>query len=161
MAKKRKFVKKRVLSGVRYEYRQWKEWDEDDLLIGKLVGTQNNRKNKSKHDWIVEVEEAVFANKKEAKRLIGKVVLLNTAGQFDKGMEQIEVGDYFQVTYKGSNEMEGGEYEGQMAHNMEVIEVGDENDEEDEDLDADDEELDEDEEESDEDDEEDEEEYDL
>jgi len=45
-AAKRTFKTKKKLSGVRTEYRAWKEWDEGDVLIGKLVGSSQNRKNK-------------------------------------------------------------------------------------------------------------------
>ena len=121
---KRVFKTKKVLSGVKSEYRAWKEWDEGDVLICKLVGTSQNRKNKSKKDWIVEPIDAFFADKKEQKRaLAAKRITLNTAGQLDKGMEQIEQGDIVQITYNGSKEMEGRDYEGQMAHTMEVEQV--------------------------------------
>lgn len=142
---KRVFKTKRALSGIRTEYRAWKDWDEGDILVGKLVGTSKNRKNKSKNDWIVEVLEVMFADRKAAKKLKpGTKLTLNTAGQFDKGMEELEIGGLFQVTYNGSVEMKGGEYEGQMAHTMEVVEVteGDDDDgddiDEDEDEDSDD-----------------------
>lgn len=139
---KRKFKTTKKLSGVKTEYRAWKEWDEGDVIICKLVGTAQNRKNKSKKDWIVEVEDAFFADKKEQKRVIGKTLTLNTAGQLDKGMEQVENGDMVQVTYNGSKEMEGGDYEGQMAHSMSVDVVeedtGDDEEFEDEDEEADD-----------------------
>jgi len=129
---KRKFKTKKVLSGVKSEYRAWKEWDEEDTLVCKLIGTSVNRKNKSKKDWIVEVVEAFFSDKKEQKRFKpGTRVTLNTAGQLDKGMEQIDIGGLVQITYKGSAEMEGGDYEGQMAHTMEVVEVEEDSGDED------------------------------
>jgi len=121
---KRVFRTKKVLSGVKSEYRAWKEWDEGDTLVCKLVGSSQNRKNKAKKDWIVEPVDAFFADKKEQKRIMAsKRVTLNTAGQLDKGMEQIEEGDMIQITYNGSVEMQGGDYEGQMAHTMEVTQV--------------------------------------
>ena len=127
---KRIFRTTKTLSGVKSEYRAWKEWDEGDVLVCTLTGTSQNRKNKSKKDWIVKVEEVFFSDKKEEKRLKGKILTLNTAGQLDKGMEQVEIGDMVQITYNGSKEMEGGEYAGQMAHTMEVVAVseGDDSD---------------------------------
>ncbi len=145
---KRTFVTRKKLSGVKTEYRAWKEWDEGDILIGKLVGSSQNRKNKSKKDWLIQVEEVVFSDKKEEKRLRGKTVTLNTAGQLDKGMDQVEEGQMVQITYNGSKEMEGGEYAGQNAHTMEVELV----EEEGEETDKDEEEEEEEEEEEDEDD---------
>lgn len=127
----RKFKTKKVLSGVRSEYRAWKEWDEEDTIVCKLIGTAQNKKNKSKKDWIVETIESFFSDKKEQKRLSpGTRVTLNTAGQLDKGMEQIEIGGIVQITYKGSKVMTGGDYEGDSAHTMEVVEVEEESDEE-------------------------------
>lgn len=146
-AAKRVFKTKKVLSGVRAEYRAWKEWDEGDVLVFKLVGTQQNRKNKSKVDWIIEPVEAFFSDKKEEKRIMAaKRLVLNTAGQLDKGMEQLEEGDMGQVTYNGSKEMTGGDYAGEMAHTMEVESVeedgGDESHEDEEsEEDEDDEDL--------------------
>ena len=144
--KKRVFKTKKVLSGVRTEYRAWKEWDEGDTLVAKLLGSSPNKKNKSKKDWLVEVVEPFFADKAEMKRLKPGVRLtLNSAGQLDKGMEQLEDGAMFQVVYNGSQEMEGGAYAGQSAHTMEVTEV----EEDDGSEDTDDEEEEEEEEESD------------
>lgn len=124
VAPKRKFKTRKVLSGVRTEYRAWKEWDEGDVLVAKLLGSSPNRKNKHKKDWLVEVLEASFADKAEMKRLkAGTRLTLNSAGQLDKGMEQLEEGALFQVQYNGAQEMEGGDYAGQSAHTMEVMEV--------------------------------------
>ncbi len=121
---KRKFKTKAVLSGVRTEYRAWKEWAEGDTLVCKLIGTSQNRKAKAKKDWIVEVIEPFFEDKKEQKRLkAGTRLTLNTAGQLDKGMVQVEMGAIIQVTYNGSKVMTGGDYEGDYAHTMEVAEV--------------------------------------
>ena len=137
---KRTFKTTKVLSGVRSEFRAWKEWDEGDTLVCKLLGSSPNRKNKSKKDWLVEVVEPFFADKTEQKRLKPGVRLtLNSAGQLDKGMEQLEDGSLLQVVYNGSQEMVGGAYAGQMAHTMEVTEVeednGDEEEEEEEEYD--------------------------
>lgn len=106
------------------EFRDWKERDEEDVLVCKLIGTSQNRKNKTKKDWIVEVIDAMFADKKEQKRLKpGTKVTLNTAGQLDKGMEQLEMGATVMITYNGQVEMQGGDYKGDPAHTMSVEEV--------------------------------------
>lgn len=128
---RRTFKTKKVLSGVRTEYRGWKEWDEEDVVVGKLIGSSQNRKNKSKKDWIIEVVDAFFSDKKEQKRVMGKTLTLNCAGQLDKGMEQVEIGEMIQITYNGQVEMQGGEYAGQMAHTMEVVEVSEDDGSED------------------------------
>jgi len=119
---KRVFKTKKVLSGVRSEYRAWKLWEEGDVIVCRLVGSQPNRKNKSKKDWLVEPLEVFFSDKKEEKRIkAAKRVTLNSAGQLDKGMDQIEEGEIVQVTYKGQQEIEGGTHAGEMAHMMEVV----------------------------------------
>lgn len=147
--KKRTFKTTKVLSGVRSEFRAWKEWDEGDALVAKLLGSSPNRKNKSKKDWLVEVIEPFFADKAEQKRCKpGARLTLNSAGQLDKGMEQLDDGAIFQVTYNGSQEMEGGAYAGQNAHTMEVVEVEEDDgseESEEEEPDADEEEPEEDE----------------
>jgi len=123
---KRVFKTKKILSGAKTEYHAWASWEEGDSLIGTLVGTSQNKKNKSKKDWIVTVVEPRFADKAQNKRLKeGTRLTLNSAGQLDKGMEQLEVGAMFEVVYNGQREMEGGNYAGQLAHGMEVTEVVD------------------------------------
>ena len=148
---KRVFKTTKVLSGVKSEYRAWKEWSEGDTLVCKLIGSSQNRKNKSKKDWIVEPVDAFFSDKKEQKRVnAAKRLTLNTAGQLDKGMEQVEEGDMIQITYNGCVEMQGGDYEGQMAHTMEVVQVEeDDGSEESEEVDYEEDEEDEDEDEED------------
>ena len=80
----------------------------------------------------MEVIEPFFEDKKEQKRLKpGTRLTLNTAGQLDKGMQQVEMGAIIQVTYKGSKVMTGGDYEGDYAHTMEVAEVESDDDSED------------------------------
>lgn len=122
---KRKFRTSKVLSGSRSEYRAWKEWDEGDLVIGKLLGSSPNKLNPGKKDWLLEVIEVGFQDKADSKRLgkAGTRLTLNTAGQLDKGLEQVKMGAIVQVTYNGNKEMEGGKYAGKMAHMMEVTEV--------------------------------------
>lgn len=141
---KRVFKTKKVLSGVRSEFRGWKDWDEEDTFIGKFVGTSTNKKNKTKKDWIFEPLEVFFSDKKEQKRVAAAPrITLNSAGQLDKGMEQLDEGAICQIVYKGKSVMEGGDYAGQEAHNMEVMEVEEDDGSEDtdeEETDADEEE---------------------
>ena len=128
---KRVFKTKRVLSGVRSEFHAWDKWDEGDTIIAKYLDSQTNKKNPSKKDWIVEIVEPMFADKAQNKRLkAGTRLLLNCAGQLDKGMARVDVGALVQVTYNGQQEMVGGAFAGKMAHLMEVTEVEDEADQE-------------------------------
>jgi hypothetical protein len=134
MAAKRTFRTKKKLSGVKTEFRSWKEWDEGDVIVAKLVGDAPNKMNAEKKDWIVEVVEACFADKKEEKRVKGKTLTLNTAGQLDKGMEQVPLGGHAQITYNGQVAMKGGNYKGKMAHTMEVELVEEEGEESEEEM---------------------------
>lgn len=117
---KRKFKTKEKLSGTKTEYRAWDSWTEEDEVIGTLIGSTKNRNNPTKKDWLMKVEEANFANAKEAKALVGKTLTLNSAGMLDKGMELLEKGELFKVTYNGKGKMEGGKFKGKSAHKMEV-----------------------------------------
>lgn len=137
---KRVFKTTKVLSGAQTQYRAWKDWDVGDVLIGTLKGTSKNRKNVNKVDWIVQVEDAQFSDKAAAKKVIGKTLTLNCAGQLDKGLEQIEFGEMFQVTYNGAKEMKGGPHSGKEAHTMEVVGVSEGGESEEEETDFEEEE---------------------
>lgn len=152
--KKRSFKTKKILSGGKTQYRAWKEWDEGDCFVGKYLGSRQNKMNPSKEDYMFEVIEPFFTDKKEQKRLAaGEKLTLNSIAMLEKAMEHVEEGAILQITYTGSNEMEGGKYAGKMAHGVEVVEV--EEDDGSSDEDSDDSDEDQDEEESNEDDEED------
>lgn len=140
---KRTFVSKKKLSGTRCTYRAWKDWEEGDYLIGTFKGTKTD--NYDKPNYLVQVEEAEFANKKESKKLIGQVIGLNSAGSLDKAMENVVEGDMVQVLYNGMGQIEKGKYAGKEAHAIEVDLVEEEgaktndkrNEEDDADLDDD------------------------
>lgn len=90
--------------------------------------------NYEKPNWLIEVEEAVFADEDEAEKLIGKQIGLNSNGQLDKAMEKVEEGQYVQVTYNGKSEIEKGKYAGKEAHlvGVDLVEVEGEEEEEEE-----------------------------
>lgn len=143
MALKRKMKPKKKLSGVKTCYRPWKDWDEDDIILGKYSGSTPNKMSEGKKDWIFEVESVFFADKKEQKRVQGEqYITLNTSGKLDKAMAKAEEGDDIQITYKGSKKMEGGKFQGKNAHDFEIElmeedsgddDIEDSDDEEDED----------------------------
>lgn len=120
---KRIFKSKKKLSSTKAVYRKWNEWDAGDILIGTFKGSQTD--NYDKPNWLIEVEDAQFANSKEAKKLMPKgdekiVVGLNSSGKLDQAMEQVEIGDMIQVEYKGMSTIEKGKYKGKDAHDIEV-----------------------------------------
>lgn len=129
---KRVFKTKKKLSGGRSVFRKWNEWEEGDYIIGKYVGMKED--NYEKPNWLIEVEEAVFADEDEAEKLIGKQIGLNSNGQLDKAMEKVEEGQYVQVTYNGKSEIEKGKYAGKEAHlvGVDLVEVEGEEEEEEE-----------------------------
>lgn len=147
-APKRKFdkPKRKLLTGGKTEYRAWKDWEEDDKIVCKLIAKQKNKKYKNKLDYVVEVTEVEFASKKETKRLENcERLTLNSMGQLDKAMKNAEVGDELEIIYKGMNVIEGGDWEGSESHTCEVHLIGgddEEADDEDEDQDEDDEDSD-------------------
>lgn len=140
MPAKRVFKSKKKLSGGRCTYRAWGEWEVGDLIIGKFKGSKVDQFKKP--NWLVEVEDAMFADAKAAKKLIGQVIGLNSAGQLDKAMEKVEEGDMIQVLYNGTSEIESGKYAGKDAHLIEVDLVEEEGEEADDDDDSDDDESD-------------------
>lgn len=122
---KRVFKSRKKLSGGPSSFRKWDEWEEGDVLIGKLVGQRED--NYGNPSWQVEVEEAQFMKKKEGAALAGKTITLNSAGQLNKALEQVEEGQFIQVTYNGKSRIEKGIYKGKDAHliGVELLEEDD------------------------------------
>lgn len=145
MAKQRVFKSKRKLSKTRATYRAWGEWDVGDIIVGTFKGEQTDQYDKP--NWLLDVEEAFFTNKKEQKRIKGQILGMNSSGKLDAAMKDVEEGDMIQVEYKGMSTIEKGKYKGKDAHDIEVDLVEeegeeseeDENEEEDEDADEGDE----------------------
>ncbi len=117
---KRVFKTTKKLSHTRCAYRKWSEWEVGDIVVGKYVGSKID--NYKKPNWMLEVEEAFFANKKEAKAMIGQTIGLNSSGTLDKAMEKATEGKLYQITYNGTEEMTGGPYAGKDRHLIEVDE---------------------------------------
>lgn len=132
---KRVFRSKKKISG-RCLYRAWKEWEVGDVFIGKYSGSKID--NYDKPNWLFEIVDIQFADKKEAKRLpVGERIGLNSMGMLNKAMEQVEEGDLVQVTYNGMAEIDdGGKFDGKDAHTCEVEIVVEEGDESGEDEDS-------------------------
>jgi hypothetical protein len=117
--KKRVFKSKKKLSGGRCVYRAWKDWEVGDCIVGTYKGSKTD--NYDKPNWLIEVEEATFGSSpKEAKKLKGLTIGLNSAGQLDKAMEKVSEGEMIQVMYNGTAEIEKGKYAGKDAHQIEV-----------------------------------------
>jgi hypothetical protein len=126
---KRTFKTKKKLSGSRTEFRPWKDWETGDILIGKFVGEKEDQYGNP--GWIFEVEDAQWEG---GKKLGGKKITLNSAGQLNKAMtdNELEPGQWVQVTYNGTAEIEKGKYKGKDSHLIEVDLLEEENEESDE-----------------------------
>jgi hypothetical protein len=133
---KRVFKSKKKLSGGPSVYRPWKDWEFGDLIIGTYKGSRTDKYGNP--SWLIDVVDAQFISGKDAKKVIGKTIGLNSAGQLNKAMAKVEEGEMVQIMYNGSAQIEGGKYKGKDAHLIEVdlvVEEGDdEEDNEDEDL---------------------------
>lgn len=136
---KRVFKSKKKLSSTRANYRKWSEWDTGDILIGTYKGSQTDSYDKP--NWLIEVEDAQFGDKKAAKKLNPNadgeknIIGLNSSGKLDAAMDKVEIGDMVQIEYKGMSTIEKGKYKGKDAHDIEVDlveEEGDEDEDEDE-----------------------------
>lgn len=118
MSKQRVFKSKKKLSKTRCVYRAWGEWEAGDIIVGTYKGQQTDQYDKP--NWLVEIEEAFFTNKKDQKKFKGQVIGLNSAGKLDGAMENVSEGDMIQVEYKGMSTIEKGKYKGKDAHDIEV-----------------------------------------
>ena len=115
---KRVFKSKKKLSGGRCVYRAWKDWEVGDYVIGTYKGSKQDQYDKP--NWMIQVEECGFVDRKAAKKLDGQVIGLNSSGQLNKAMEHVEEGDMIQVMYNGTSEITEGKYAGKDAHLIEV-----------------------------------------
>ena len=133
-APKRVFKTKKKLSGGQTTFRKWSEWDEGDVLVGKLVSIgEDSYQNPS---FTLEVLECTFLSKpKMAAALVGKNITLNSAGQLNKalidknGEPKIEMGEIIQVEYKGTSVIPKGKFKGKDAHLIDVNVVEEEGEE--------------------------------
>lgn len=142
---KRVFKSKKKLSSVRAVYRKWSEWETGDIIVGKYKGSQID--NYDKPNWLIEVEEAFFGDKKEQKKVIGQVMGLNSSGKLDAAMKKVEIGEMVQIEYKGMSTIEKGKFKGKDAHDIDVDLVEEDGgDDDEEEIDEDEDEVDEDEE---------------
>ena len=115
---KRKFVSKRVIGNIPKVYRTWADWKTGDIVLGTYIAKHED--NYDNVCPVIKVEEAWFTDKKLAKDLVGKNLVLNSCGSLDKAMKEATFGEIIQLEYKGKNLMEGGKYAGKEAHSVEV-----------------------------------------
>lgn len=126
---KRVFKGGKKLTGTPGIFRKWSDWEVGDVVVGEYKETYISAKYK-KPVWVIKVEDAMFADKKFAKTLIGQDFHLNSNGKIDKAMEKCDEGTVVQITYNGKSELpKGHQYAGADSHDIEVIAEGDVEDE--------------------------------
>lgn len=137
MATKRVFKSKKKISGTRGTFRKWSDWDEGDILLAEYVSEGEDQYGNSQ--WVMKVIEATFTDRKLAKSLIDKNLILNSSGQLNKAMDKASVGEVVQIIYNGTSVIEKGKFKGKESHLMDV-EIMEEEGEDSEDTDFEDEE---------------------
>lgn len=117
---------KRVFKGTKISgqgakfWKKWTDWSEGDYIIGNYVGSKMTKFGKPA--WIFNISEATFSEDAElSDKVIGENMSLNSCGMLDKAMKLVKIGNEVQVTYQGSQKMQGGDFEGKESHLIEVI----------------------------------------
>jgi hypothetical protein len=121
---KRVFTVKKSLGGPQL-YRKWEDYSEGDVVTGQFIGIHTCQYKKK--NYKIKVLDAQFEDFKLAESLIGKVLVLNSAGSLDKQMEEVQEGEYIQMEYSGKTMLTKGPYAGKEAHGMivNIVEVED------------------------------------
>lgn len=113
---------KKSLGGAQ-NYRKWEDYSEGDIVTGQFVGIhvcQYKKKN-----FKIKVLDAQFEDFEAADKLIGKILVLNSAGSLDKQMEEVQEGEFITMEYSGKTMLTKGPYAGKEAHGMivNIVEV--------------------------------------
>lgn len=116
MAKRIFTVKKTIGGGL--EFRKWADWSVDDVVIGKFVGTYEDKFKNT--NYKIQVLDAQFQDADAGEALVGKTLALNSSGSLDKQMEQVQEGEYISCTYGGKVMLTKGPFAGKEAHSMSV-----------------------------------------
>lgn len=114
---KRVFNVKKSLGGAQ-SYRKWEDYEVGDTVIGTFIGTHVCQYKKT--NWKIKVLDAQFQDQELADSLVGKVLVLNSAGSLDKQMEDVTEGECIQMEYTGKTLLTKGPYAGKEAHTMAV-----------------------------------------
>jgi hypothetical protein len=116
---KRKFKSVRTLTG-QNQYRKYDLWEVGDIVIGTVVDFGEDKYKKKCP--VILVDEAMFKDKAENKRVLGKRLLINSCGKIAKRVTSgdIALGLTIQIEYLGKNVMEKGLYAGKEAHDVNI-----------------------------------------
>jgi hypothetical protein len=124
---KRVFTVKKALGGA-MSFRKWDDYEVGDVVIGTFLGIHTCQFKKT--NFKIKVLDAQFVDTELAESLIGKTLVLNSAGSLDKQMEEVEEGETIQVEYTGKSLLTKGPYAGKEAHSVTVniVEMSEEQD---------------------------------
>ena len=87
----------------------YKETEPNTIIAtGKLISTSPNKYNADNSDYQIKPSDG------------GPVINLFGAGHLAWGMSSVSIGDTVQVTYLGTEKMEGGTFKGTDAHQFDV-----------------------------------------
>jgi hypothetical protein len=86
-------------------FRAWGDWEEGDYVVGEFHSTYETVYKKAvQHNWRIKVTDCNFkCVNKEGEQInpIGKILTLNSAGQLNKFMKDVDIGMMVDVTYGG------------------------------------------------------------
>lgn len=123
MGKKREFEKQ----GGPVWFHQWDNWEEGQYVIGELVKTSQDKKYKRTNYHIkVEDFDIECTNQNDEPLKEGCILVANGCGSLEKWMADVNKGDTIKLVYGGKGEITGGDWEGEMAHGVEVHTLKDE-----------------------------------
>lgn len=124
---KRVFTVKKSLGGAQ-SYRKWDDYEIGDVVVGTFIGTHVDQFKKT--NYKIKVADAQFVDHELADTLIGKVLVLNSAGSLDKQMEEVQEGEAIHMEYTGKSLLTKGPFAGKEAHGMivQIVELGPESD---------------------------------
>lgn len=116
----RKFIKRQSLAGNSL-YRKWEDWAVEDFLIGKVVGFFTDSYDKV--GVKIEVEAGQFEDG-SVKDYLKKTVSINSCGSIVKALDKLQeddmIGEYIEVKYLGTTEVQKGKYKGKDCHIVEI-----------------------------------------
>lgn len=121
MGEKRTFQRGRKISGSPKVFRKWGDWEEGDSFVGTFKDQYVDQKYK-KDVYVFEVESASF--EVGDKDITGKDLALNHIGKLGKAMQNIKKGTKIELVYNGQAEMQGGDYDGELAHDVDIFTEG-------------------------------------
>lgn len=110
----------------------WKEWNEGDYVIGKYHSSfESEYRGQKSTNYRVEVLECSFTVTTKDGTVVdpvGEILVLNSAGQLNKLMEEVKVGMLVHVEYGGKKPGK----DGTLYHTFATLEAGEAEGEDDE-----------------------------